>query len=295
VSPLSADQVEVLEGEAPRDSVAVGLPVTVLLVLMEVLAVTLEDCVGEAELLAVGVGEGVARALALPESDTEAELEGLAPAVKDAVGEALTVALPLPVVDGVPLPLPVALPVALPVGVCVALCVGVALADCDWLGEIDGDAPRESVAEGVALCEAVRESVVEGLLGGMAVGLAVAVGELVGEAVCEGDTLAEPDTLPVADGEAPTLSAADGEASVFPWVFTAITRPMIDENSVQLSADTPDDPGLDTLETLDDDERQRLSDVRGDVLLWTSGREADDALDARIARWQKRLEEARTN
>ena len=38
--------------------------------------------------------------------------------------------------------------------------------------------------------------------------------------------------------------------------------------------------------TLSDDERQRLSDVRGDVLLWTSGREADDALDARIARWR---------
>lgn len=56
-------------------------------------------------------------------------------------------------------------------------------------------------------------------------------------------------------------SAADGEASVFHLVFTAITRPMIDENSVQLSADTPDDPGLDTLETLDDDERQRLERV----------------------------------
>jgi hypothetical protein len=38
--------------------------------------------------------------------------------------------------------------------------------------------------------------------------------------------------------------------------------------------------------TLSDDERQRLADVRGDVLLWSGSREADDALDARTARWR---------
>ena len=46
--------------------------------------------------MGLGVGEGVATALALPESDAEAEVVGLAPAVRDAVSEPLTVALPLP-------------------------------------------------------------------------------------------------------------------------------------------------------------------------------------------------------
>lgn len=38
--------------------------------------------------------------------------------------------------------------------------------------------------------------------------------------------------------------------------------------------------------SLSDDERQRLGDVRGEVLLWTGAREADDDLAARIERWR---------
>jgi pimeloyl-ACP methyl ester carboxylesterase len=38
--------------------------------------------------------------------------------------------------------------------------------------------------------------------------------------------------------------------------------------------------------TLSDDERQQLSDVRGDVLLWAGARGADDELAARIERWR---------
>jgi len=38
--------------------------------------------------------------------------------------------------------------------------------------------------------------------------------------------------------------------------------------------------------TITDDERQRLGDVRGDVLLWTGARDADDDLAARIERWR---------
>ncbi|WP_310570155.1 alpha/beta hydrolase [Gemmatimonas sp.] len=38
--------------------------------------------------------------------------------------------------------------------------------------------------------------------------------------------------------------------------------------------------------TLSSDERQRLGDVRGDVLLWTGAQEADDDLAARIEHWR---------
>lgn len=41
--------------------------------------------------------------------------------------------------------------------------------------------------------------------------------------------------------------------------------------------------------TLSDDERQRLGDVRCDILLWTGAREASDNLVARIDRWRSVL------
>lgn len=52
--------------------------------------------------------------------------------------------------------------------------------------------------------------------------------------------------------------ANEGEASVFHIVFTAITRPMIEENAAALSAD-PEDQPLDTLEQdLTEEERRKL-------------------------------------
>lgn len=52
--------------------------------------------------------------------------------------------------------------------------------------------------------------------------------------------------------------AADKEASVFHLVFTAITRPMIEENAVAFSED-PEDRSIDELkDELSDDERRRL-------------------------------------
>ena len=52
---------------------------------------------------------------------------------------------------------------------------------------------------------------------------------------------------------------ADAEASVLHLVFAAITKPMIDENAVQLAVDNKDDVSLDELgDTLDEDERRRL-------------------------------------
>jgi hypothetical protein len=56
--------------------------------------------------------------------------------------------------------------------------------------------------------------------------------------------------------------ANDGDASVFHLVFTAITKPMIDENAVQLSVDSEEDPGIDTLgDALDEEDRQRLERI----------------------------------
>lgn len=51
---------------------------------------------------------------------------------------------------------------------------------------------------------------------------------------------------------------SDQEASLFHLVFTAITRPMIEENAVAFSED-PHDPSLDTLkDELSEDDRRRL-------------------------------------
>ncbi|HEY5712490.1 MAG TPA: hypothetical protein VIT38_11400 [Allosphingosinicella sp.] len=56
--------------------------------------------------------------------------------------------------------------------------------------------------------------------------------------------------------------ANDGDASVFHLVFTAITKPMIDENAVQLSVEDDEDPSIDSLgDALDDDEKQRLERI----------------------------------
>lgn len=55
---------------------------------------------------------------------------------------------------------------------------------------------------------------------------------------------------------------ADADPTVLHLVFAAITRPMIDENSVQLAADDKDDTPLAELgDALDDDERRRLEGI----------------------------------
>ena len=52
---------------------------------------------------------------------------------------------------------------------------------------------------------------------------------------------------------------SDSGASVLHLVFAAITKPMIEENAVQLAVDNADDVPLDQLgDALDEDERQRL-------------------------------------
>jgi hypothetical protein len=52
---------------------------------------------------------------------------------------------------------------------------------------------------------------------------------------------------------------ADADASVLHLVFAVITRPMIDENAVQLAVESKDDVPLEALgDSLDEDERRRL-------------------------------------
>jgi hypothetical protein len=52
---------------------------------------------------------------------------------------------------------------------------------------------------------------------------------------------------------------ADSDASVLHLVFTAITKPMIEENAVQLAVESKEDVPLDELgDTLDEEERRRL-------------------------------------
>jgi hypothetical protein len=54
--------------------------------------------------------------------------------------------------------------------------------------------------------------------------------------------------------------ANDAEASVFHLVFAAITRPMIEENAVALTADDPEDRNIDEIEgdSLNENERRQL-------------------------------------
>ena len=55
---------------------------------------------------------------------------------------------------------------------------------------------------------------------------------------------------------------ADADPTVLHLVFTAITKPMIDENAVQLAADDQDDvPLADLGDALDDEERRRLEGI----------------------------------
>lgn len=68
----------------------------------------------------------------------------------------------------------------------------------------------------------------------------------------------------IAQGEVRIRPAgpADADPTVLHLVFTAITRPMIDENAVQLAVDDKDDvPLVELGDALDDDERRRLEGI----------------------------------
>ena len=151
VTVLERDTLGEVEGLAPAVSDAVALLDTVLLPLRVLLAVPLGDVVGDGVLLPVGLADGVAAALMLPDKEMLAVFEGLAPAVSDAVGEALSVELAEMDEEGVGSAVPLLLPVGVPEEVAEGVEAGVALLVRDSLGVLDELAPAERDAVGVAL------------------------------------------------------------------------------------------------------------------------------------------------
>jgi hypothetical protein len=219
----------VLLAEAPEEMEAVGdmetveLPLTVVDAVFD--AVLVPELVGVPDLLLVGVCDGVAEEL----SDVDPVLLADAPAVIEAVGDTVTVKLPLNVVVGVTDPVPVP--------VCVGLEDGVG--DCEVEGVMDVLAPRiiEGVGVGVtAATEAAPEPV--------AVGEAAPV--VVAEAVAVGGALELPVALAVGAVDAPNtglvellllevalaVAAADAEP---------VSKP--EPVAVALSVLAPDAPG----------------------------------------------------
>ncbi len=120
----------VLEGDAPRDNEAVGVGVG--------------DAVPEPVGLGVGVCGDFADAVTLGERELLGVMLGLAPVLRVAVGDTVTVKLAERVVVKVPEEVRVLLGVHVAVGV----CVGVPVEDSVTLAEVLGLAPGERVAVG---------------------------------------------------------------------------------------------------------------------------------------------------
>ena len=99
--------------------------------------------------LAVGVGAGVQ----LADREPLAVMEGLAPAVMEAVGEALTVELTDWLVEGEGAGVLLALPVGVGVGVGLGVPAGLALLLRELLALLLGEAPavREAVGEALTV------------------------------------------------------------------------------------------------------------------------------------------------
>ena len=100
---LERELLPVFDALAPAVRLAVGDALTVELPLSVDDAVTLDVPDGVGVGVPVGVNDGVADAVILLEKELLPVFEALAPAVTDAVGDALTVELALTVVEAVPL------------------------------------------------------------------------------------------------------------------------------------------------------------------------------------------------
>jgi hypothetical protein len=192
--------VGVAEGEAPRDSEAVGDSETEELPEAVVLGVPV------CEPVCVPVGDAVEE----PDRDTLAVALGEAPDEREAVGEALCVLLALVVEEGVGAGLPVALLVGLTVRVGVDVSGGVALLVRDMDAVTEALAPGESEDVGLMLRVLLPESVLLGvaalvpLLDGVGLPVLVALG--VGGGVAEPERLVEAEL----EEEAPRVREAVG-------------------------------------------------------------------------------------
>ena len=114
---LVKEVLGVLEAVAPLDRLGEGVLLVQALALALGVGVTGGVAVAEPVGVGVGVPLGVPDALLLPESERLGVAEPLAPGLRDAVGEALTVELPLRVDEAVPEAVPVPDAVGVPVGV----------------------------------------------------------------------------------------------------------------------------------------------------------------------------------
>lgn len=95
------DLLGVMEGVAPKESVAVGVAVTVELELRVLVGVGEGVSLPVFEEVGLGVGEGVEEGVGLLERELLGVLEGEAPTVRDAVRVTDSVLLPVSVVEGV--------------------------------------------------------------------------------------------------------------------------------------------------------------------------------------------------
>ncbi len=209
---LDQDALGEVEADAPVERVGVGevdmVGVAEGVVLGVEEAVPVPEDVGEPVGEELGVGGGVL----LLESELLPLLEGVAPLVSEAVGEAEAVELGEVVVEGVKDPVPVHVLVGVPVGEGVSVVGGVAALDKEVLAVLLAEAPAEREAVDEADTVVLQERVVEGVKDPVPVPLTV--GEPVGEelGVGGGVPLLESELLPLLEGVAPLVSEAVGEA-----------------------------------------------------------------------------------
>ena len=131
------------------------------------------DEVGKGDCVALDVGDPVplvdtvCDGVALLDKDVLPVFDGDAPAVSDAVGEALSVELAEMVEEGVGPAVPLLLPVGVPEEVAEGVDAGVMLPERDTLGEVEELAPLDSDAVGEEDSVLLSESVEEGVGAGV--------------------------------------------------------------------------------------------------------------------------------
>ncbi len=193
-------------GLAPRDSELVGEAVTVED------AESVVDGVDKGEGVALDVGDPVplvdtvCDGVALLDSDALPVLDGDAPAVSDAVGEALSVELAEMEEEGVGAAVPLLLPVGVPEEVAEGVEAGVTLLVSDTLGDVEELAPLVSDAVGEEDTVELPESVLLGVPLGDVVGDGVLLPVGLADGVAAALMLPDREVLAVFEGLAPAVS-----------------------------------------------------------------------------------------
>ena len=255
VTLADREVLAVLEGEAPGEREAVGVPERETLALTVLLEVTEAVPVPEEVGVPVAVAVGVAAAVALPEKEMLPVAEALAPKDREAVGEELTEEVP----EGVEVALRVGVDVG--VGLALGVTVGLALAveveepdtagGMNLLGEalVELEAEREEApleagdwvlaALPLRVAAEVREAAREAVEEGVAASDTEPVREEVATAVPVGSVLAEvmEDAVDVTEAEAVGLTDTSREAeSTGDRVLLLVTAPAVPEGALPVRA-----------------------------------------------------------